>query len=66
MFTIKQGLLDTVPTAKVRVAEKDILEFLHTRHADVVTEIKNSKEISGGNEGKILEAVKGFLATKKY
>ena len=61
-----KGLLDVVPTPKVRVAEKDILEFLHTRHADLVTEIKNAKEISGGNEGKILEAVKGFLATKKY
>ena len=55
-----------VPTAQVRVAEKDILAFLHSRHADVMTEISNSKEINGANEGKILEAVKGFLATKKY
>ncbi|MBY0412925.1 MAG: F0F1 ATP synthase subunit alpha, partial [Bdellovibrionales bacterium] len=61
-----KGLLDVVPTPKVRVAEKDILEFLHSRHADVMTEITNAKEINGGNEGKILEAVKGFLATKKY
>ncbi len=61
-----KGLLDVVPTPQVRVAEKDILGFLHSRHADVMSEISNSKEISGGNEGKILEAVKGFLATKKY
>ena len=61
-----KGLLDVVPTPKVRVAEKDILEFLHSRHGDTMKEISSSKEISGGNEGKILDAVKGFLATKKY
>lgn len=61
-----KGLLDVVPTPKVRVAEKDILEFLHSRHADVMAEISSTKEINGGNEGKILDAVKGFLATKKY
>jgi F-type H+-transporting ATPase subunit alpha len=61
-----KGLLDVVPTAKVRTAEKDILEFLHSRHADVMTDISNVKEIKADNETKILEAVKGFLATKKY
>ncbi|MEA9354805.1 F0F1 ATP synthase subunit alpha [Bacteriovorax sp. PP10] len=61
-----KGLLDVVPTPKVRVAEKDILEFLHSRHADVMTDISNAKEVKADNETKILEAVKGFLATKKY
>ncbi len=61
-----KGLLDVVPTAKVRDAEKDILEFMHTRHADLVSEIKAAKEISGANEPKVLDAIKGFLATKKY
>jgi F-type H+-transporting ATPase subunit alpha len=61
-----KGLFDVVPTPKVRVAEKDILEFLHSRHADVMTDISNAKEIKADNETKILEAVKGFLATKKY
>jgi F-type H+-transporting ATPase subunit alpha len=61
-----KGLFDVVPTPKVRVAEKDILEFLHSRHADVMADISNAKEIKADNETKILEAVKGFLATKKY
>ena len=61
-----KGLFDVVPTPQVRVAEKDMLEFLHSRHADVMTEISNAKEIKADNETKILEAVKGFLATKKY
>ena len=61
-----KGLFDVVPTPQVRVAEKDVLEFLHSRHADVMTEISNAKEIKADNETKILEAVKGFLATKKY
>jgi len=61
-----KGCFDIVPTAKIRIAEKDVLEFLHSRHGDMMAEIKNAKEISGANESKILEAVKGFLATKKY
>jgi len=61
-----KGLLDVVPTAKVRDAEKDILEFMHTRHADLVNEIKAAKEITAANEPKVLDAIKGFLATKKY
>jgi F-type H+-transporting ATPase subunit alpha len=61
-----KGLLDVVPTPKIRNAEKDILEFMHTRHGDLVKEIQGSKEITSANEGKVLEAIKGFLATKKY
>ncbi len=61
-----KGYFDVVPTAKIRNAEKDVLEFFHSRHAELMAEIKNSKEISGGNEAKILEAVKAFLVTKKY
>ncbi len=66
LLAATKGLLDSVPTNKVRVAEKDILEFLHGRQASLVNEIKEAKEISGANEGKLLEAIKGFLATKKY
>ena len=29
-------------------------------------EISNAKEITAPNEAKLLEAIKGFLATKKY
>jgi len=61
-----KGLLDVVPTPKVRNAEKDLLEFFHARHGDLMNEIKAAKEINGGNEAKILEAAKAFLATKKY
>ena len=61
-----KGYFDVVPTAKIRNAEKDVLEFFHSRHADLMAEIQKSKEISGGNEAKILEAVKAFLETKKY
>ncbi len=61
-----KGLLDVVPTSKVRDAEKDIVEFLNSRHAELMSEVRNSKEINAANETKILDAVKGFLATKKY
>ncbi len=61
-----KGYFDVVPTPKIRNAEKDILEFFHSRHADLMAEIKAAREISGANEAKILEAVKAFLANKKY
>ena len=40
-----KGYFDVVPTAKIRNAEKDVLEFFHSRHAEMVTEIKNAREI---------------------
>jgi F-type H+-transporting ATPase subunit alpha len=61
-----KGILDVVPTAKIRIAEKEILEFMHSRHGDLVAEIKAAKEINAANEIKALEAIKGFLATRKY
>ncbi|MFA6237198.1 MAG: F0F1 ATP synthase subunit alpha [Bacteriovorax sp.] len=61
-----KGYFDVVPTAKIRNAERDVLEFFHSRHADLLKEIAAAREISGGNEAKILEAVKSFLETKKY
>jgi F-type H+-transporting ATPase subunit alpha len=61
-----KGILDVVPTAKVRTAEKEILEFMHSRHGDLVAEIKSAKEITAANEIKVLDAIKGFLATRKY
>lgn len=61
-----KGYFDVVPTPKIRTAEKDVLEFFHSRHGDLMAEVKASREISAANEAKILEAVKVFLATKKY
>lgn len=61
-----KGLLDVVPTAKIRVAEKDILEHLYARHGQMMADIKAAKEIKGDVEPKLLDAVKEFLATKKY
>ncbi len=61
-----KGILDVVPTAKIRIAEKEILEFMHSRHGDLVAEIKAAKEINAANEIKALNAIKGFLATRKY
>ncbi len=61
-----KGLLDVVPTAKIRNAEKDILEHLYARHGQMMADIKAAKEIKGDVEPKLLDAVKEFLATKKY
>ncbi len=61
-----KGLLDVVPTAKIRIAEKDILEHLYARHGQMMADIKAAKEIKGDVEPKLLDAIKEFLATKKY
>jgi F-type H+-transporting ATPase subunit alpha len=61
-----KGYFDVVPTAKIRQAEKDILELFNSRHSELMNELKSAREISGANEAKVLEIVKAFLATKKY
>ncbi|MCK6593826.1 MAG: F0F1 ATP synthase subunit alpha [Bacteriovoracaceae bacterium] len=61
-----KGLFDVVPTAKIRNAEKDLLEYLYARHGQMMADIKAAKEIKGDVEPKLLDAIKEFLATKKY
>nr|WP_255345070.1 F0F1 ATP synthase subunit alpha [Bacteriovorax sp. BSW11_IV] len=66
IYAATKGLLDEVPVARIRECEKDLLEHLNSKHASLMTDVRAAKVIEGANEGKLVEIIKEFVATKKY
>ncbi len=66
LFAATKGLFDSVPVDKIQVAEKDLLEFLNTRHAEIVKEIKDTNAISGELAKKLETEVISFVESRKY
>jgi F-type H+-transporting ATPase subunit alpha len=58
------GFLDEWPVESINEYERQMLEFVESKHADLLNEIKDKKEISGDLEGKlktVLEEFKGVF-----
>ena len=68
IFAGGQGLLDDVPVDAIRAFEDFFYGFLERRHAGVLTEIRDKKEISDALRGTLTQAVTDakaeFIAAK--
>ena len=61
IFAGTKGLFDSVPTSKVRDIEKNLLEYIHSSHADLLNEITEKKEISSDNQEKLTSLIEKFV-----
>ena len=66
IYAATKGHFDVVPVSKIRDAEKDLLEFIKSRHADLYNAVNEKKVIDGDNESKLVDVIKNFLATNSY
>ena len=66
IFAANKGMFDAVPVNKIQAAERDLLAYLNSKYADMVGAMKNEKAISPENEGKLTEAIKGFMSAYKH
>lgn len=66
VFGGTKGLYDTVPVKQMRLMEKDLLEHFHSKHTEILEEIKKEKAISANLETKIAEIITSFVTTRKY
>ncbi|KQN92758.1 ATP synthase subunit alpha [Sphingomonas sp. Leaf231] len=57
------GFIDTVPVADVNRYEAAMLSYMRTDHADVLTAIRDSRELGKDTEGKLKEALGQFAKT---
>ena len=57
IFAGTNGYLDAIPVSDVRRFEDELLEFMRTRHADIMTTIRNEGTLP---EDKITQAVAGL------
>ena len=60
LFAVTEGYFDKVPVDGIYEAEKNLLEFVKTRHSDMVNSIKETGELPGDE---LKEAVTAFVAT---
>jgi F-type H+-transporting ATPase subunit alpha len=65
IFAATKGFFDTVPVSKIRQAESDLLSMMNTRHADLMNAMRSEKQMSPENEAKVVDIIKGFMASYK-
>ena len=54
------GYLDALPVAKVRAFEDGLLSLVRSKHADLLTEVGSSKDLSDANAAKLKGIVEGY------
>jgi F-type H+-transporting ATPase subunit alpha len=58
------GYLDTLPVNRVRAYEDGLLSLLRSKHQDLLNEIRDSKDLSDANAGKLKGIVEAY--TKSF
>jgi len=59
------GLLDDVPVKEIQQFEKELLQFVHDKHASLLSDMTEKPELSDENVERIEKAVKEFKAIYK-
>jgi F-type H+-transporting ATPase subunit alpha len=54
------GYLDPLPVNRVRAFEDGLLSLLRGKHQDLLAAIRDSKDLSDDNAGKLKDIVSGF------
>jgi F-type H+-transporting ATPase subunit alpha len=60
IYALTNGYLDEVPTDKLKEWERDYHIYLRTQHADVLSEIKESRDLSEENEKVLVSAIETY------
>ena len=64
LFLVKHRLIKEVPINKINDYEKSTINFIHSKHQELLDDIKEKKAISKENEEKLLVVLEKF--TKEY
>lgn len=66
IFAGTKGMLDKVPTTKIKDAEKDLLDFLYNRHGDLMKDLREKKVLDDSIVSGLTEAIGKFSEVNKY
>lgn len=66
IFAANKGMFDAIPVNKIQQAERDMVAYLNSKYSDLMGVMKSEKAISPENEGKLTEAIKGFMSAYKH
>ena len=62
LYAVTEGFLDVVEPADIPQAEKDLVDFIKTRHSEVINSIKTTGELP---EDELKGAIEAFVNTLK-
>ena len=65
LFAGTRGLLDDVPIKAVQKWEKDFLQWVHDKHAPLIAEMNDKKDLTDEITKKVTEAIKEFKSGYK-
>ncbi len=60
IFAGTQGYLDSIPTNRVTEYEAEMLSWIRAEHADLLTDIRNSKDLGDDARAKLVAALDAF------
>jgi F-type H+-transporting ATPase subunit alpha len=63
IFAATSGLLDDLAVADIRRFEKELLSFFHTQKSELLTELREKKELTDEMTQKLTEAIEEFKET---
>ena len=66
IFAATNGFLDQIPVGEIKRFEKEYVEHLEMKHADVLSEIAEKQKISDELADKMRSILKAFVATYRY
>ncbi len=61
-----KGYFDKVPVSQIRTAEKDLTEYINSKHSDLKERLVKEKALKPDIEKDLKEVITKFLAEKKY
>ena len=61
-----KGYFDSVPVNKIRNAEKDLVEYISSKHSDLKERLVKEKALKPDIEKDLKEVIAKFMTEKKY
>jgi len=65
LFAVTRKYLADVPVEKVKAFEKGLIEYMEEKHADIIAEIREKRDVSSELETRIGDAITAFKADVK-
>ncbi len=66
IFAATKGHFDSVPTAKISVAERELIDHIKVQHSDILDELKSKPELTDDMNKKLTKVISDFIGTKQY
>jgi F-type H+/Na+-transporting ATPase subunit alpha len=63
IYAATKGHFDKVPVDQIRSVEKELIEYMRSKHADLVKDLEGTQAIN--DEAKLTAAIKSFIEMKK-